>query len=393
MSPIDSSSSSSMLTSPYTLSPHPLAPAHPNMSPMMIHAKSDVSLQELVEQEEEQARLRAAAVLGDTSHDHFGGLPDPRIQAGLVHRDPGAGSEAGQSNRRIHLVSYPSDGSIPRAVENPPSPTSSNSGESEYSLPDDSGEIERPAPRRGLDSPAQVQQQPQQRTSARGSPMAQRPRGLVDTEGKLGMLLDPSFEEWAHQRTWEDAAKSAPISPSPIDATSPTSTDRWHTPSSGLIDRRRRGSPTRTPSPRDRTPRSSTLSGRSSTQTPRASLPESGRLLFVAPADVSRRSIDELEREVSGLGLDTTRGSRVGLSILGKDDVDPEMPRSAPALKTAFGDISLPETRRPTSLLPSVNMASPGLPSTTKLALPSGDPSVNARRSPEPPPRSELRKA
>jgi hypothetical protein len=215
-----------------------------------------------------------------------------------------------------------------------------------------------------------------------------RPRGLVDAEGRLDVLLDPSFEEWAHQRAWDGEHKSSSAPISPTDAAAPgAASDRWHTPVTSLLDRRRAA---RTPSPpSDRTPRSSTLSARSGTQTPRASLPKSGRLLFVAPADVSRRSIDALEREarhVNGLGLDTTRGSRVGLSIMAKDD--PEMPHSAPAIKTGFGDIGLPETRRPTSLLPSAHMSSPA----RKLGPPNGDPALNARRSPEPPPRSELRK-
>lgn len=369
----------------------------------MIHTKSDVSLQELVDQEEEQARLKAAALFPNApelQQPRYDELPDPRT-AGLVHRDPGTGSGTGSSNRRIHLVSYPSDGSIPRVSDQPPSPSSSNSGESEYSLPDESGELPaQQQQRRQFDSPS-LSQPPQLRSPGRVSPM-QRPRGMVDTEGRLDVLLDPSFEEWAHQRAWDppngtEKPSSEPIPPAPAPVASQGVPDGdWRTPSATLLDRRRRvGSPVmRTPSPgRDRTPRNSNLSGRSGTHTPRASLPKSGRLLFVAPADVSRNSIDALEREVNGLSYDKKSGSRVGLSILGKDLDDPDMPRSAPAVKTDFGDIGIPETRRPTSLLPSVTVPSPGHPSTTKLAPPpEGSPVMNARRSPEPPPRSELRK-
>ncbi|KLT45997.1 hypothetical protein CC85DRAFT_90730 [Cutaneotrichosporon oleaginosum] len=364
LSPIDTSSSSAsrILASPYSLSsPNPLAPL--GTSPLM-NNKSDVSLRDLVVQEE-HARLAGSSTAAD--------LPDPR---GGMPRDHEA-TAAGQSNRRIHLVSYPSDGSIPRASNSnrPSSRASSNSGESEYSLPDESGReepVQRPIPRRT-------------------SPMLQqRPRGLVDAEGRLDVLLDPSFEEWAHQRAWEGGdhrSSSAPISPSEAAAPGAAS-GQWHSPGATLLDRRRA---VRTPSPsRDRTPRNSAMSARSGSQTPRASLPKSGRLLFVAPADVSRGSIDALEREAreaNGVGLDTTRGSRVGLSILGKED--PEMPHSAPAIKTGFGDIGLPEARRPTSLLPSAHMNSP---SERKLSAPNGDPVLGARRSPEPPPRSELRK-
>ncbi|BEI90311.1 uncharacterized protein CcaverHIS019_0303810 [Cutaneotrichosporon cavernicola] len=365
LSPIDLPSSSHILTSPYSLSsPHSLAPL--STSPMMAHHKSDVSLRDLVAEEQEQGRQRAAAANG-ASTEYNAPLEDPRRS---VPRDHDV-SSAGQSNRHIHLVSYPSDGSLQSAAHHRRSSrASSNSGESEYS------DCERDDP-------------PEKPIQRRTSPMSQqRPRGLVDAEGRLDVMLDPSFEEWAHQRAWdggENKSSSAPISPS--DAAAPgAASDRWHTPVTTLLERRRA---TRTPSPQgDRTPRNSAPSG---TQTPRASLPKSGRLLFVASPEVSRRSIDALEREaraVDGLGLDTTRGSRLGLSILANEH-DSEMPHSAPAIKTGFGDILLPEPRRPTSLLPSVQMRSQARHT---LRPPNSDAGLNARRSPEPPPRSELRK-
>ncbi|BEI82515.1 hypothetical protein CcaverHIS002_0303830 [Cutaneotrichosporon cavernicola] len=349
LSPIDLPSSSHILTSPYSLSsPHSLAPL--STSPMMAHHKSDVSLRDLVAEEQEQGRQRAAAANG-ASTEYNAPLEDPRRS---VPRDHDV-SSAGQSNRHIHLVSYPSDGSLQSAAHHRRSSrASSNSGESEYS------DCERDDP-------------PEKPIQRRTSPMSQqRPRGLVDAEGRLDVMLDPSFEEWAHQRAWdggENKSSSAPISPS--DAAAPgAASDRWHTPVTTLLERRRA---TRTPSPQgDRTPRNSAPSG---TQTPRASLPKSGRLLFVASPEVSRRSIDALEREaraVDGLGLDTT-----------------QMPHSAPAIKTGFGDILLPEPRRPTSLLPSVQMRSQARHT---LRPPNSDAGLNARRSPEPPPRSELRK-
>ncbi|GMK56626.1 hypothetical protein CspeluHIS016_0304660 [Cutaneotrichosporon spelunceum] len=368
--PIDTSSSSNILASPYSLSSaHSLAPL--STPPMMAHRKSELSLRELVADEEEQARLRAAAADGASTGCN-GPLPDPR---NVMPRDHDV-SATGQSNRHIHLVSYPSDSSLQSGGHHRQSSRgSSNSGESVYS---DSGRS----------GPSGRDEQP---TLRHRSPMSQQcSRGLVDREGRLGMSLDPSFEERAHRRAWdgsEQNSSSAPISPSD-EAAPGAASDKWHTPVTGLLDRRQA---TRIPSsPADRTPRNSTMSTRSGTRTPRSSLAKSERLLFVASPDVSKHSINELEREargVNGPGLDTTRRGRLGLSVLANEH-DTEVPHSAPAIKTGFGDIGVPEPRRPTSLLPAAHMRTPARHT---LSPPDGDPALNVRRSPEPPPRSELR--
>lgn len=400
MSPIDSPNPNHLLSSPYSLSPHPIA-----MSPSaLLHQhSSNLSLHELVTHEAEQERLRAAGAFSDAPDEagRYEELADQHVMPRVRES-----SEAGPSNRHIHLVSYPSDGSVsqmgsrshPYNNNTPPSPSGSNSGESEYSLPDDSMETQRAVPnfRRNELLPREMNPKPRQ-PSARSS---ERPRGLVDTDGKLDVLLDPSFEEWAHQRVWADGGGEALPSPTAASSgalgngspRSPNAPEQWHTPTSSLFERRRHMSPStwngRTPSPGqqdDRTPRNSTQTLRGSGS--RLSGPK-GRTLFISP-DVPRRSLDELERDVQELSLH--KGSpRPAINL----DDDADLPHSAPPHKTSFGDLeSAEDKRRPTSLLPSVQMPSPD-PSgrSTQLSPPGSDPVGLERRSPEPPPRSERRK-
>lgn len=407
MSPIEPSTSSQLLGSPYSLSPHP-----PPVSPeTMFKHSSSVSLHDLVAQEAEQERLRVAGAFSDAPEDdrtHHHAVPRVRVE--------GEASQAGPSNRHIHLVSYSSDGSMDRLASlatadnddalRSSSPTS-NSGESEYSLPDENADVHRRSlvatghpPNELL--PRELHPKPRQ-PSARSS---ERPRGLVDTDGKLDVLLDPSFEEWAHQRVWADEGRQSPLAPvtgpaaavgsdSPL---SPQAPEQWHTPTSSIFERRQHMSPSwsaRTPSPgklhEDLTPRNSTQTLRGSG----SKLPGArGRMLFVAPPDMSRQSLDDLEREGNESSSSSRyTGSRV-LSVAGQDGDDLEAPRSAPPHQTSFQDIGMPveDRRRPTSLLPSVQMVSPNLPRSSRLSAPSDHPEDLERRSPEPPPRSERRK-
>lgn len=417
MSPIDSSPRNG-LASPYSVSSHP--PLH--------ETKSALSLRELVQQEAdfEHERSRSSRNLGSwdeltvSEHHNMGRLPDVGMlrEREREARDLGSSPNMGQTNRHIHLVSYPSDGSVSGMASGssidvtPPSPSrSSLSGDSEYSLLEDDVTGATALPGRNVAEVRSSRPQPHLQTHR---------RGLVDATGDMGILLDPSFEEWAHQRAWAE-------NPSP---TSPlvTSTDMWSTPTQGASHQDPHRAPTSpadgwarsSPSPgnrthsNDRTPRNSTQSPRTPRErTTFKAATGSGRLLFVGPPDVSRRSLDALQREYTDMRLDGVHGSRSGLAVLAAgphgshhEDKAGHAPRSAPAIKTAFGDIELPlgsgdRRTRHTSLLPppttplESTSASTTLSMPPQLAIPSPrqSPRSTPRLSPEPPPKSELRKA
>jgi hypothetical protein len=377
------------MTSPYTLSP-----------PTQLHEEnSSISLRELVEQEarhEQQQQLHRQHCRGDSTEEDASNYG----QYNNMLRNPDMASSAGPSNRRIHLISYSSDSmsalaSQPsfnsvtsmRDMDRPSSRSSSRSADSEYSLvEDDATPVESlpPAPLRDISGTRQ----------SRGS---NRPRGMMDTEGSLNVLLDPSFEEWAHQRIWDTPTPISPPIVSPQEWRTPTQTeqrDRDFKSSSGGWS---------SPYDLDRTPRNSmpapspTRASPSRTDKSSSKIP-GGRLLFVAPPDVSRRSLDELQRDIHGLGLDSRsgRGTRVGLSVNNSAPLsdEPEAPHSAPVNKTTFGNIDMDlkvakGRTRPMSLLP---------PSTTPLDSPrsssrNASPIRSPGLTPQPPPKSELRRA
>lgn len=418
MSPIDSSPRPGQLGSPYSLSPHPV----------LHEAKSAVSLRELVQQEaeyeHEQGRTPApwevemGTHLPDMSYSggSLGGLSDLRERE--RERDSASSSTMGQSNRHIHLVSYSSDGSMSRmasgtsvpSIQNvtPPSPSrSSLSGESEYSLLEEDMTGTTAMPRRN--DPVEVRQ-----SRLPPHPDLQSHRlGVIDTNGDLGMgaLLDPSFDEWTQQRPWRESGNASPRSPVVQSSPLQSPTEIWSTPTQGAPALRSPiapvGSWTRSSSPgnssNDRTPRNSTQSPRTPRQNKSFRPLTSGRLLFVAPPDVSPGSLDALQREYAGMNL--KHGGRLGgLSVrtYGPND-EPDMPHSAPASRTAFGDIELPGSGpfgrvRPTSLLPPPttpleSTSSPKLPQQLAIPSPRSSPKPMIRLSPEPPPKSELRRA
>jgi len=406
---IESSPRPGILGSPYTLSPNP--PLH--------ETKSSISLRELVEQEAQHERRS-----GGSNSNSMGEPPkileeDPRDSyPSNMLRNPDMASSTGPSNRRIHLVSYSSDSmsalasqpSIPSSMHDitPPSPSSSHSADSEYSLVED-----EPAPH--LSAPP-----PRDASTVRMSRANQgNRRGLVDADGNLGALFDrPSYgPPTPLERSWE--------SPTPISPAIVSPEDVWRTPTqSNMMERAQQqksiaggwSAPGSPHGDNDRTPRNS-LPGvnRSDKKVDKMLAQQGGRLLFVAPPDVSRRSLDELQRDISGLGLES-RGTRprIGLSVnssvsLAMSSDEPDTPHSAPAHKTSFDALDIGgDTKgrvRPTSLLPPVSP----LKTSSQQSFPpynnnnnnrltptrnrSDSPSVSPSRSPEPPPKSELRRA
>lgn len=371
------------LGSPYSLNPQPL----------LHEARSNISLRELVEEEAAEERLRIRPDERDMSMSFEDGDP-------YTPRDRDRVSSAGPSNRRIHLVSYSSDSmsamasepSMPSSIRDmvPSSPSSSHSAESKYSL------IEEDVTGSTAIAPVQV---PRRENDNARRYEAHR-HGVVDTDGHLGVLLDPSFEEWAHQRSWDQSTPTSPAIVSPQEV--------WRTPQPEVLERSQMSPmdwPARSPHDADVTPRNSSHIPRSTSRFDNKAL-SGGRLLFVASPDVSRRSIDDLQRDIAGLGLDGQKRGRIGLSVnssaaLQQAIDDADTPRSAPAHKTAFDDNDLGGDKgrvRPTSLLP---------PPTTPLETPtnvleqqlnlrtnvgSASPAISSSRSPELPPKSELRR-
>jgi hypothetical protein len=118
--------------------------------------------------------------------------------------------------------------------------------------------------------------------------------------------------------------------------------------------------------------------------------------------------LDDLQRDITGLGLDSrrgARGARVGLSVnssaAGLSMDEPDTPHSAPAHKTTFDNIVTDGDKggrvRPTSLLPTPTTP---LDSSSQHTFPdrrvpsrTASPALSAGRSPEPPPKSQLRRA
>lgn len=475
MSPIDSSPRPNILSSPYTLSPHPI----------LHEERSHRSLRELVQEEEEEDRrriigssdgnstIRGKASSSSTTNPNVAGTTwDPRFSDAtevdrperrerthgmertrlLIPEGENGSSDAGPgSNRHIHLISYSSDGSMSALASGPSVPSSlnklspgtpgspSNSSESEYSFLDD--------------DPVAPPRREEQRASTIARNQQHR-HGVVDADGELHVLLDPTFEEWAHQRIWghgdpdssapnstdvhssdrssryNSMPNSQPSSQPPSNPVSPplhppqSNNEPWRTPTQppsldhaaiSPIDW-----PTRTPSPGltlnnrassstaapDRTPRNSQA------QTPRASFRPSppasdspnARLLFVASSDLPRRSLDTLQQQENpGLGLggpgagqrSSPSGSPVPPGTPGRlEDLD--HPRSAPPTKTSFSDIGVvgSDTRaaRATSLQAPAPISAQTTKSQKLLSPEEATPLATARRSPEPPPRSERRK-
>lgn len=254
-----------------------------------------------------------------------------------------------------------------RLPHRPPSRPSSESGESEYSVDD---------------SPAPVPPSLIRRDTAIRDELARfnsHRKGMVDMDGDIDVLHDPSLDEWSHQgggnwnRTQPDSAASTiaeklvtptqelAIGDRPEKPRVAVKTDlaEWgktaSPPSAGSGERTPQGQAGLLTKP---SPVSSINSAKGRLSIRRGSAPGSGS---EGGANVeSRRSTPSRSsssgRHVSGGNPEQQPGQPRRLSVTVQQE-EPETPHSAPAHKTTFGDVSLPG--RPASLLPAAKVDPP----------------------------------
>lgn len=226
------------------------------------------SLRGLINQEEESA----------SPHDYLPSLPRPPFS-----HQHSSDSQTGPSNRRIQIVSYPSDQSIPQySHQDERSPGGySHSSASHYS----SSELSSDNESFGFD--------------VDGNPLGHPLHGL------LGQGVD-----WSRSASRVEVRESVDSAFTVMDNSStpmpPSQRDRF-----GLSPTTY--TPPTSPNHNDRTP---TLGG---------PVISSGRLAFVAPPDTSQRSLNSLESEMKA------SGSSERMVMLNDE------PRSAPPTQTDFG--------------------------------------------------------
>jgi hypothetical protein len=326
--------------------------------------RSTTSLRGLINQEEES--------MSASPNYHLSSLPRPPFSHQQSSDSQGP-INPGPSNRRIHVVSYPSDQSIPQSQFNPQRQDSidderspggySHSSASHYSSSERSSDNES----FGFD---------------------------VDGNPLMGLMGRGGGQEWSRNGSRVEVRES-------VDS-SFTVTDSQSTPMPpGPSERERFGLSPPTlqyPDPRDRT---SPTSSNHNDRTPTLGGPviSSGRLAFVAPPDASQRSLNSLESEMKA----SESSQRMDM-VRNQDES-----RSAPHTQTDFGvnldhvDESGEETikgRNRTTLPASASAAIFGdmfaTPDTDKEAprrdsLTVTDAYASPNKSPQPPPRSTLR--
>lgn len=313
--------------------------------------------------------------------------------------------DPGPSNRRIHVISYPSFNSIPGIDDTAEVSPGSWSGSSDYSnaesarsrlqgirtdslgsgpntaSPVSSREMygsQAGEARRNLLEPSTVYEEWPERDEARGSVTSGTTYGAENTDADNDPIHRTPMPP-AHSNRLD---VQSPRTQWPQQATSPA---RSEGSGSG-----KQTTPTRAGFPKSASP---TTSGYG---------PNSGRLAFVAPPNVSQRSIDALEREVEAQGSD-----RMEVRVSGRDEVR----RTAPAGQGEFGEFNAEEEEDENTLKGRKRRTLPAAASTSSDAIvedmlspdkherqtPSRTSSYESKGSPSPartpelPPRSTLR--
>lgn len=296
-----------------------------------------------------------------------------------------------------------------RLPSRPPSRPDSESGESQYSVDD---------------SPAPIPPSLVRRDTAIQDELARlhsHRKGMVDMNGDIDVLLDPTFDEWAHQGggNWNKAqpgSAASTIAEKLVTPTQEMANERGDRPHVAVnTDLREWG---KTPSPRsadsgEKTPQGSTevlvkpspVSSNNSSKGRLSVRPAGGSAPGSTPGSDGPDSRRSTPSQASGSGRNANGGRQERPRRLSASpQEEPETPHSAPAYKTSFGDLRLPG--RPASLLPAAKVDPPRR--SQSLDKPevlmsikqqqqqqqrqqSPSPQLPPRRSPDPPPRSELR--
>lgn len=256
--------------------------------------RSTTSLRGLITQEEESMSASPRDYL------HTSSLPRPPFSH-QQSADSQGPINPGTSNRRIHVVSYPSDQSVPQinphrqdSIDDERSPGGySQSSASHYS----SSELSSDNESFGFD---------------------------VDGNPLKGLLGTADGQEWGRSGSRLEVRES-------VDS-SVTVTDNHSTPMAPYQRERFALSPPSLhyPDPYHRTPHTSPNHDR--TPTLGGPVISSGRLAFVAPADASQRSINSLETEMQA----SASSDRMDMVKSGYGGVSDE-PKSAPHTQTDFG--------------------------------------------------------
>lgn len=403
------------------------------------------SLEELIDEEkrEEESRSADGRGSGQGFQSEPGDVPLPRPTLGGGGAGAGAGeSEAGPSNRRIHVVSYPSANSVPQVDKNDsgisPGGFSESSGASQYSyndgrrpsIPDSTGSENRdqqdffldPALRTGTPSDSGSflsEYRARFQEYADGLSLDSASASDAQSEGDGAERVHGLMADWDEERDQgtiesgvsvgvrESMQSGTTVRPARLDDLGytheeETEVDEHQTPVPSMIHRGRKHSVSSksqntTPNPSvDITPTiggpapelTSAKAAANATASPVADLYTSGRLAFVAPADVSQQSLDELQREVEAsssrnrMSVSVAEDSagdfgptRTSTSDDGEEDEDTVKGR-----KGINGNVLSAE---PTGLFASPVKALSSTPRRERDASPA--------KSPQPPPRSTLR--
>lgn len=286
-----------------------------------------------------------------------------------------------------------------RLPSRPPSRPDSESGESQYSVDD---------------SPAPVPPSLIRRDTAIQDELARlhsHRKGMVDMDGDIDVLLDPTFDEWAHQGggNWNKAlpdSAASTIAEKLVTPTQEVANERGDRPRVAVnTDLTEWG---KTPSPRsadsgEKTPQGSTdMLAKPSKPSPVSSNSSSKGRLSVRPGGSAPGSDGpDSRRSTPSQSSSSSRNASGGRQeqprrLSANQHEEPETPHSAPAHKTSFGDLRLPG--RPASLLPAAKVDPPRRSQSLdkpevlmSVKQQSSSPQQPPRRSPDPPPRSELR--
>lgn len=335
-------------------------------------SRSHASLRDLINQEGESMSLSTSPT------DHLSTLPRPPFSH-QVSSDSQGPVDPGPSNRRIHVVSYPSDPSVPRI----------NPQRQDSSATDDDR------------SPGGYSQSSASHYSSSELSSDNESFGFDVDGGALRGLLGPEAErEWGRSGSRIEVRESVDSSITVMDNhTTPMPTDNMdrfelHPPHFSYPDpHQSRG---QNLSPRYQTQTSPTSPKNDRTPTIGGPVISSGRLAFVAPPDTSKRSLSALQSEMQA------SSSRERMDVV----VNDAAPKSAPPTQSDFGQIkegdedgedTIKGRNRMTLPLSASSaffaeqVVTPDKEAPRRDSLSVKDTNASPNKSPQPPPRSTLR--
>ena len=328
------SSSTSSLASSHASPTSPYQLLHAQM-----RSKSHMSLKELIEQE--AAVSAAQGMAAGQGAGAMGDVPQPRPPLYSHWSDS---TDPGPSNRRIHIVSYPSSssGNLPMAspvgglgMDDEPSPVSTSSKYSDSERGIDSLRMNTLDTTSGHSghSPIDTKLDFSRSWSQDGIPVTSSPIDGPDNNHdpdhvRASMTSEATFREGSQDLT---AAQHELLMRTPVAPVWSDNPSAPGYPASGRTRHDRQPAEDHSPI----TPGVDTTPTRAVQPRELQTLPGGGRLAFVAPPDVSRKSIVALEREVEA----SDNKDKMRIQVEGRDEV----PQSAPAWQGEFGINTEPE--------------------------------------------------